>query len=112
MQYDGNKLTKLGEKNAAGAKHYVNGPVSDRPRMLARIFAVSEDNDHNIWFGTVDTGAWRYDGETLTNYTHADGLTSFEIQCIYRDKKGELWFGLGNGTVCQFDGERFQTMFE
>jgi len=111
LTYDGITVTNFTEKHNVGAGHLATGSVPSVPRTLRRIFAISEDKDQNMWFGTVDAGIWRYDGEELTNFTHKDGLTSFECQCIYRDKKGEMWFGMGNGTICKFDGERFQTAF-
>jgi ligand-binding sensor domain-containing protein len=54
----------------------------------------------------MDSGVWRYDGKNITNYTTKNGLTSNSIQTIYKDKKGELWFGTGEG-VFKFNGETF-----
>jgi len=50
---------------------------------LEHVFAIGEDRDGNIWFGDRDTGAWRYDGQSVKNYTLEDGLTSTHIWQIY-----------------------------
>ena len=60
-----------------------------------------------MWFGTIDAGAWRYDGEKLTNYTTEHGLPSSNVEAIYKDRAGTLWFGTAKGGVCTFDGSTF-----
>lgn len=72
---------------------------------LHRVFSIGEDRAGNIWFGTVDHGAWRYDGKSLRNYAAKDGLTSKDIMCIYTDRQGDLWVA-GNG-VFKFNGVSF-----
>ncbi len=49
--------------------------------------------------------AWRYDGESLRNFTEEDGLASKGVMAIYTDSRGDLWLG-GNG-VFKFNGESF-----
>ncbi len=79
--------------------------MSDGAASLHRVFSIGEDRDGNIWFGTVEQGAWRYDGETLRNFTEEDGLTSKGVMAIYTDSRGDLWLG-GEG-VFKFNGESF-----
>ena len=43
----------------------------------------------------------------LINYTTKDGLTSNVVNIIYKDKKGELWFGTDGAGVCKFNGTSF-----
>lgn len=75
---------------------------------LKVVWAINEDNDGNIWIGTMDySGIWKYDGKVMTNYTMKDGLTSNSINCIYKDRKGILWIGTAGGALCRFNGERF-----
>ena len=76
------------------------------PGTLARIYSINEDNSGNLWIGTVDAGVWRYDGKTLKNYTTKDGLTNNAVTTIFKDKKGELWFGTET-EVCRFNGTSF-----
>ncbi len=75
---------------------------------LDRVFSIGEDSAGNIWFGTVEYGAWRYDGELLRNFTEADGLTSKGIMAIYTDRRGDLWLA-GDG-VFKLNGESFVRM--
>jgi ligand-binding sensor domain-containing protein len=81
------------------------GDVTDGSPSLHRVFSIGEDRAGNIWFGTVEHGAWRYDGKSLRNYTAEDGLTSKDIMCIYTDRHGDLWLA-GNGAF-KFNGESF-----
>lgn len=78
---------------------------------LEHVFAIGEDAAGNIWFGDRDTGAWRYDGEEMKNFTKQDGLLTTHIWQIYNSKDGGLWFAMGDGTVCAFRGDRFERIF-
>lgn|GEM_PF-451627 len=82
------------------------GDANAGTASLHRVFSIGEDRDGNIWFGTVEQGAWRYDGQTLRNFSEADGLTSKGIMAIYNDSRGHLLLG-GNG-VFRFNGETFE----
>lgn len=85
------------------------GDVTDGSPTLHRVFSIGEDRAGNIWFGTVESGAWRYDGRSLRNYTAKDGLTSKDIYGIYTDRQGNLWL-TGNG-VFKFNGTSFDRIF-
>lgn len=80
--------------------------AANHDRSLQRVFSIGEDRDGNIWIGTIDGGAWRYDGRDLRQFTASDGLTSASVMAIYRDRDGVLWLG-GTG-VFRFDGSRFE----
>lgn len=112
LLFDGEMMINFSKKHKLDNPEYYNsGTVQYKPGLLARVFSMAEDIKGNIWFGTVDAGAWKYDGKKLTNYTEKDGLTSLEIMEIYSDKKGKLWFGMGDGSVCQFNGSSFDKIF-
>ena len=51
-----------------------------------------EDSKGNIWFGTIESGVWKYDGQSVKNYAKEDGLESNHIWTIYTSEDGELWF--------------------
>ncbi len=91
--------------NAFGIR---NGSVA---RILEHVFAIEEDSQGNIWFGDRDTGAWKYDGKTITNYSKKDGLTTSFVQTIYKDNNDELWFGLADGNVFKFNEKTFDKQF-
>jgi signal transduction histidine kinase/ligand-binding sensor domain-containing protein len=70
-----------------------------------------------IWAGTVNDGLYKLDplikskkAETskliVAHYTTKQGLASNFIQCIYQDRKGDIWTGTDSG-VSRFDGQHF-----
>lgn len=113
IRHDGRVATNFTQEHGLGKTGMhgdratpLPGDVTDGSPTLHRVFALGEDRDGNIWFGTIDHGAWRYDGKGLRNFTARDGLTSKDVFCIYTDRRGELWVA-GNG-VFKFDGTRFE----
>jgi len=78
---------------------------------LDKVFSISEDSLGNIWFGTNESGVWRYDGHTLKNFTQEDGLDSGIIWVIYKTKSGDLWFGGGPNGVYRFTGKSFERVY-
>lgn len=74
---------------------------------LQSVFAIEEDSDGNIWFGDRDSGAWKYDGKNLINYTIDDNLSTPMIWSIYKDNNDNLLFGMADGGVYQFNGKSF-----
>ena len=54
---------------------------------------------------------WKYDGNTINNYTKNAGLADDFVQTIYKDNNDELWFGLADGNVFKFNGKTFDKQF-
>jgi ligand-binding sensor domain-containing protein len=109
FRYDGKSLTNFTkEKGLSNDEFKVSG--KDNPGTLARLYSINEDNSGNLLVGTIDAGVWQYNGKKLTNYTIKDGLTSNAITTIYKDRKGELWFGT-EADICKFNGTSF-TVFD
>lgn len=81
------------------------------PGTLEHVFTIVEDRNGNIWFGDRDAGVWKYDSNTMTNYTMNDGLTNDFAQSIFEDKNGELWFGMADGNIFKFNGKTFEKQF-
>lgn len=77
---------------------------------LEHVFAIREDSNGNIWFGDRDTGVWKFDGDTMTNYTVDVNLSSQMAWCIYNDDD-DLLFGMAEGGVYKFNGRSFDKMF-
>lgn len=90
-------------------KHHLIYPTSLRmgdkspAGTLEHVFAIEEDGDGNIWFGDRDTGIWKYDGNTMKNYSKSLGLTDDFVLTIYKDSSDELWIGLADGNVLKFN---------
>ncbi|MBN9484533.1 MAG: diguanylate cyclase [Bacteroidetes bacterium 43-93] len=92
--------------------HPANAKTGDKSPAgtLEHVFAIQEDNSGNIWFGDRDTGVWKFDGETMTNYKVDVHLSSQMTWCIYKDDEN-LLFGMANGGVYKFNGKSFDKMF-
>jgi ligand-binding sensor domain-containing protein len=78
---------------------------------LDKVFSIGEDISGNIWFGTNESGVWRYDGNTLKNFTEKDGVDSGIVWIIYKSKSGELWYGGGPNGVYRFTGKSFERIY-
>ena len=78
---------------------------------LQSVFAIAEDSEGNIWFGDRDSGAWKYDGTTLTNYIIDKKLKGQMIWSIYEDDSKNLLFGMAAGGVYKFNGRTFDKQF-
>ena len=98
-------------------KHNLIHPLSSRngdmsmPGTLEHVFVIQEDLAGNIWFGDRDTGAWKFDGKTMTNYTINDKLSTPMIWSIYEDNNSDLLFGMADGGVYKFNGKSFGRRF-
>jgi len=108
---DGNSIINFSEK------HNLIHPTSKRrgdksqPGTMEHVFAIEEDAEGTIWFGDRDTGAWKYDGTTMTNYTINKNLKSQMVWTIYRDTNNHLLFGMADGGVYTFNGKSFDKTF-
>ena len=107
-RYDGQQLRNITEEKNLGNAEFLRGrkPV-DKPGSLARVFAISQDREGNLWIGTADAGVWRYDGTGLTNYTTREGLSGNSVTVIYKDRKGDLFFVSNGDAVLRFNGSTF-----
>ncbi|WP_420460918.1 serine hydrolase [Neolewinella sp.] len=73
----------------------------------SRFFSALEDSEGTLWFGSIGSGVYAYDGSRFRNYTTLDGLLNNEVTSIYEDSGGGMWFGV-NGGVSRYDGTTFQ----
>lgn len=82
---------------------------------LQAVFAITEDSQGNIWFGDRDSGAWKYDGKTLTNYEIDTKPTSKIINKmiynIYEDQNKNLLLAMAEGGVYKFNGKTFDKQY-
>ena len=68
------------------------------------IVEIYEDKQGHLWFGTMQKGAVRFDGESLTYFSTKDGLPSNAVPSFAEDKSGNLWMGTQEG-ICKYDGK-------
>lgn len=76
------------------------------------IMVIYQDKKNTYWFGSWETGVYKYDGKTLINYTTKHGLYNNRVDDIKEDKSGCIYFsGMNpNSTITKFDGKSFTQM--
>ncbi|MBK6940803.1 MAG: hypothetical protein IPH13_11480 [Planctomycetes bacterium] len=112
LLYDGTTTRRFTQEMGLGKPSEYGGRTNPLPGDVApdapsmhRVFSIGEDRDGNIWFGTVESGAWRYDGKAMKHYAAAEGLTTKDVLCISQDRNGDLW--LAGNDVFKFNGTSF-----
>jgi len=65
--------------------------------MNRNITAISEDSDHNLWFGIAGGGVIRYNRKTAKVFSVAEGMCDNEVNVICPGKEGEVWIGTDKG---------------
>ncbi|HXB41403.1 MAG TPA: two-component regulator propeller domain-containing protein [Bacteroidia bacterium] len=63
------------------------------------------DNDNSLWIGTGGQFLYHYKDKKLIHYTDSAGLSHNYIHTLWKDKKGCLWIGTGNGVNCLREGK-------
>ena len=104
LKYDGKNFIQFTKQH-----HLRTDDTGDN--SLDKVFSMCEDNSGNIWFGTNESGVWRYDGHSMKNYTKEQGLDSGIVWVIYKSKSGELWLGGGPNGVYSFNGTTFERKY-
>ena len=70
------------------------------------VCAIYEDKNGNIWFSSEGFGVYRFNGESLTNFSKEQGLEVGAVQTIFEDREGRFWVG-GGGGLYRYDGNSF-----
>ncbi len=75
----------------------------------SNIMIIYQDKKKTYWFGSWQTGVYRFDGKTLVNYTTKHGLYTDRVDDIKEDNSGNIYFaGMNpNSTISKFDGQSF-----
>ena len=79
------------------------------------IMVVYQDKKNNFWYGSWETGLYRYDGKTILHYTTKHGLSYNRIDEIKEDKWGNIYFNTSSssntsGSINKFDRKNFTTL--
>ncbi len=61
-----------------------------------------------LWAGSYGKGLWRIQGESIRQYTTADGLSSDQIRSLRVDGSGTLWIGTFGGGLNAFRDGSFR----
>lgn len=87
-------------------------PLGDTvPEFGPSAMVLHEAPNGDIWVGSWDQGAFRYDGKAIVRYDTADGLPALRVNDILSDKSGNIYFGTPQG-ISKFDGKAFLTLPE
>ena len=78
----------------------------------SNIMVIYQDSKDVYWFGSWETGVYKYDGKTITNYTTKHGLANNRIDEIKEDQSGNIYFTscYPGSTISRFDGKTFTTL--
>ena len=73
------------------------------------IMVVYQDKKNVYWFGSWETGVYRYDGKSIINYTTKHGLPYNRVDEIKEDKSGNIYFNTCHplSAITKFDGLTF-----
>ncbi|WP_299126243.1 two-component regulator propeller domain-containing protein [uncultured Winogradskyella sp.] len=76
------------------------------------VMVIFQDSKNDYWFGSWETGVYKYDGKTIVNYTTKHGLLNNRIDEIKEDKFGNIYFSSANATseISKFNGKIFTTL--
>ena len=64
---------------------------------LMKVWAIHQDSDDGLWFGTRDNGLYRLRDGHISHFTSEDGLAGDAIYDILEDSKAHLWMSGPNG---------------
>ncbi|MES2799513.1 MAG: two-component regulator propeller domain-containing protein [Bacteroidota bacterium] len=103
-----NVQTKINAAPTDNSKQFI--ALGDTVNKLSdQLWYVFQDKKNNYWFGSNGEGIYRYDGETIVNFTKKDGLANDSIRQIQEDKFGNIFISTFGG-ISKFDGETFTTL--
>ena len=70
----------------------------------SRIYSIIEDIEGNILIADQDNGLTIYKGEAFLTVNEKELLPDPNVNAIYQDKSGSIWFGTNNGISRLFPG--------
>jgi ligand-binding sensor domain-containing protein len=74
------------------------------------IISLAVDKDGAVWAGTWGGGLSRFDGQTWTQHTVAEGLPGNHVFMLHVDPRGVLWIGTNKGLARAKAGGGFEVM--
>jgi ligand-binding sensor domain-containing protein len=80
------------------------------PSLDESCWVVFEDRDGNLWFGSDGNGVSRFDGQRITRFTTAHGLSNDHVRGIQQHEPSGAILISTNGGVSRFDGQELVTL--
>jgi ligand-binding sensor domain-containing protein/serine phosphatase RsbU (regulator of sigma subunit) len=69
------------------------------------LLTIYEDKRGNIWFGSIDVGAIKYDGKKFIIINEKLGLSNNAVWSITEDEKDNIFLGTGEGGINCINGK-------
>lgn len=86
--------------------------VGDTVNQLSNnIMVIYQDSKNVYWFGSWESGLFKFDGKTLLNYTKKHGLPSDRVEEIKEDRHGNIFINTGMG-LCKYERSKIVPMPE
>ena len=106
-------LTSCNGQNTERKVKSENIVEGDKVTELGKnIMVIYQDKKNIYWFGSWETGVYKYDGKELVNYTTKHGLLNNRVDEIKEDELGNIYFSSANTTseISKFNGKTFETL--
>lgn len=88
----------------------VTATVGDTVKELGNnIMLVYQDQKNNYWFGSWESGLYRYDGKIILHFTTKSGLPHNRVEEIKEDHIGNIYINTSKG-ISKFDGQTLNTL--
>lgn len=78
---------------------------------LPIVLSATEDNQHNIWFGT-SSGVIRINDTSIQIYNKRNGLSDNTFDDIFSDEEGNVWLASDGQGLFRFSGSLFTGLDE
>jgi signal transduction histidine kinase/ligand-binding sensor domain-containing protein len=85
---------------------FINYRSSGRMEKLS-FFALAEDREGDLWFGTTSHGLCRLRRQAITTYSKQNGLVDRNVYPIYQDRAGAVWIGAWETGLSRFMNGKF-----
>lgn len=93
------------------AKNNSDNSINNASQIGQYLVSIFEDSKGNMWFGTLEKGIAKFDGESLRYFTMEDGLIGNAVVSVTEDEDGILWFGTHSG-LSKYEGTSFTNYTE
>ncbi|MEZ4924104.1 MAG: two-component regulator propeller domain-containing protein [Crocinitomicaceae bacterium] len=106
-------LTSCNGQNTNKVVQTENNAKGDTVSVLgSSVMVIFQDSRNDYWFGSWETGVYKYNGKTIVNYTTKNGLINNRIDEIKEDEFGNIYFSSANATseISKFNGQTFTTL--
>ena len=97
--------------NEVTEKESDQNSISTPQQLGEYIVEIFEDSKGNLWFGTMNNGVIRFDGNQLEPFYLEKGIAGNAVVAIVEDEAENLWFGTHSG-LSKFDGKTFTNFYE